>query len=68
MGAVTVYAIQDKPAAEQAEPPSGESIRLRKREVFSRPVEVAISPQICEQNALVWLGEDGHYCAAQAVR
>lgn len=41
MGAVTLYAIQDKPAAEQAEPPSGESIRLRKREVFSRPVEVA---------------------------
>ncbi len=65
MGAVTLYAIQDKP---EAEPPSGESIRLRKREVFSRPVEVAISPQICEQNALVWLGEDGHYCAAQAVR
>ncbi len=41
MGAVTSYAIQDKPAAEQTEPPGGESIRLRKREVFSRPVEVA---------------------------
>lgn len=41
MGALASYAMQDKSAAEQAEPPSGESIRLRKREVFSRPLEVA---------------------------